>query len=116
LTKRTLESKADFGSNHRSNIMTSRVQKTQGFQMCAFSEDLEEVKEFRVLLRENNISSLIKRKTLSGNVPGYAVFVPEDDVDEAQVILESHSAFSDFYELAFEDEAQREVDENEYDF
>jgi hypothetical protein len=96
--------------------MTSRVEKTQGYQMCAFTEDLEEAKEFRVLLRENNISSLLKRKTLSGDIPGFAVFVPEDDIDEAQVILESHSAYSDFYELALEDDMKRDVDESEYDF
>jgi hypothetical protein len=96
--------------------MTSRLEKTQGYQMCAFSEDLEEAKEFRCLLRENGISSLIKRKTLSGDVAGFAVFVPEDDMDEAQVLLESHSAYSDFYELAFEEDSRREVSESEYDF
>jgi hypothetical protein len=96
--------------------MASRVEKTQGFQLCAFSEDLEEAKQFRALLRENNISALIKRKTLSGDIPGFGVYASEDDMDEAQVILESHSAYSDFYEIAFEEESRREVDESEYDF
>jgi hypothetical protein len=96
--------------------MTSRLERTQGLQLCAFSEELEEVRQFRALLRENNISSVIKRKTLSGDIQGFGVFVSEDDIDEAQVILESHSAYSDFYEIAFDEDSRREVDESEYDF
>jgi hypothetical protein len=92
------------------------TERVQGYQLCAFTESLEEARQFRVLLRENSISSLIKRKTLSGNIPGYGIFVPEDDIDEAQVILESHSAYSDFYEITFDDEPRRMVDESEYDF
>jgi hypothetical protein len=97
-------------------MMNRGMQKEQGFQLAAFSEELEEAKEFKVLLRESNISAIIKRKTLSGNIPGFGIFVAEDDVDEAQLILESHSAYSDFYEIAFDESPRRTVDESEYDF
>ena len=97
--------------------MTSRgMEKAEGYQLCAFSEELEEARQFRALLKENNISALIKRKTLSGDIPGFGVFVSEDDLDEAQVILESHSAYSDFYEIAFDETPRRTMDESEYDF
>jgi hypothetical protein len=92
------------------------TERAQGFQLCAFTEELEEAKEFRSLLRENNISALIKRKTLSGDIPGFGLFVSEDDIDEAQVILESHSAYTDFYEIAFDENPRGTVDESEYDF
>ncbi len=97
--------------------MTRRsAEQAQGYQLCAFSEELEEARQFKALLKENNISSTIKRKTLSGDIPGFGVFVSEEDVDEAQVILESHSAYSDFYEIAFDDNPRESVDESEYDF
>jgi len=97
--------------------MTRRgAQQIQGYQLCAFSEELEEARQFRALLKENNIDSVIKRKTLSGDIPGFGVFVSEDDVDEAQVILESHSAYSDFYEIAFDENHREDIDESEYDF
>jgi hypothetical protein len=92
------------------------TERAQGLQMCAFSEDLEEARQFKALLKENSILAVIKRKTLSGNVPGFGIFVGEEDVDEAQVILESHSAYSDFYEIAFDETSRRTLDDSEYDF
>ena len=97
--------------------MTRRgMEQAEVQQLCAFSEELEEARQFKALLKENNISATIRRKTLSGNIPGFGVFVSEDDVDEAQVILESYSAYSDFYEIAFDDNPRQAVDESEYDF
>ncbi len=82
--------------------------------VVTFVEDIEQAKEYETLLKNNQIPVVIKnQKDQTTNTLGIAVMVPEDYLDEAHVIIESQSAYDDFYDFAMED--HDEEDENEYE-
>jgi len=76
----------------------------QDFVTVVFAEDLERAIEYKNLLNHNDIAAVIKDdepNSLRGT--GVPVMVPEDCLDEAHVLIESHDAYDDFYDYAFED-------------
>ena len=93
--------------------MAKRPRKTQksqvelqDFAVVAFTEEMEEARNYETLLKNNEIPVIIHEKhEQSMNINGIAVMVPEDYIDEAHVIIESQNAYDDFYDLALEDDA-----------
>ncbi len=82
------------------------------FVTVAFAEDLDLAKQYKELLEENNIPSMVKSQPDTADTfPGIAVLVPEDFLDEAHVLIESQSGYNDFYDMAFEDHKLEELDD-----
>ena len=76
----------------------------QEFVTVAFAEDIELAKQYKKMLNDSEISAAIKTQpNFSSGAPGIAVMVPEDDLDEAHVLIESQGANDSFYDLAFRD-------------
>ncbi len=77
----------------------------QDFVMVSFVEDFEQAKDKEALLKSNDIPATIKQQEdESTSVSGYAVMVPEECIDEANVVVESQDAYDDFYDYALDDE------------
>ena len=87
----------------------SSATNVRDYVTIVLTEDLEQARESRELLRNNEIPAVIKKNTSGdlGNNP-YAVMVPEDYIDEAHVLIESQNAYDDFYDLAFEEDSDIE--------
>jgi len=95
------------GGNQKSRTNTSEL------VVVAFTQDIEQAKEYEILLHNNDIPvTLKKQKEQSDSTDGIAVLVPEECLDEAHVIIESQGAYDDFYDFALEDEE----DENQVDY
>jgi len=73
--------------------------------VIVFTEDMDQAKDYQVLLKNNDIPVILKEPDPSSEEPaGIAVMVPEDFIDEAHIIVESQDAYDDFYDFAFEDD------------
>ena len=89
--------------------MKTKKEKKQGqvnssmeLVTVAFAEDMDLAKEYRDMLKENEIPCAIKAKSDPGSdFDGVAILVPEDFLDEAHELIESKSSVADFYDLAF---------------
>ena len=71
--------------------------------IVTIAEDLGQAEGYETLLKASDIPAMIKEQhdELAGD--GFAVFVPEDYLDEAHVIIESQDAYDDYYDLAIDD-------------
>jgi hypothetical protein len=68
----------------------------------AFAEDVDLAKQYKQLLEDNNIPAAIKIHSESeSDYKGIPVMVPEDYLDEAHMLVESHNSGGDFYNAAF---------------
>jgi hypothetical protein len=84
--------------------------KLQELAVVATAETSEEAKELETLLKNNDIPAMVKRQQDEfADAKRFVVMVPEENVDEAHVIIESQDAFDDFYDSEL-------YDENEDDF
>ncbi|MHC4122696.1 MAG: putative signal transducing protein [Planctomycetota bacterium] len=92
--------------------MAKRPSKTQKSQSkvedlvtVTYTNDLDQAKEYEVLLKNSDIPVVIKEipNEFNGS-QNIAVMVPEDFIDEAHVIIESQDAYDDFYDFTEEDE------------
>ena len=85
--------------------------KPQELVAVAFAEDMEQAKNYEVLLKNNDIPAMISRQYQqpTGN-KSIAVMVPEEFLDEAHVVIESQDAYDDFYDFALEGEDEDEDD------
>ena len=98
--------------------MVKRVKKrkktqteTQELVVVTFAEDMEQAKDYEVLLKSNDIPTMIKEQNSDdADNRCIAIMVPEDCLDEAHVIIESQSAYDDFYDFAIEDEYENDDD------
>jgi hypothetical protein len=98
--------------------MAKRSQKTQKsgakpqeFAIVTFAKDMEEAKNYETLLKTNDIPAIIKEQNKASiNAKSIAVMVPEDFLDEAHVIIESQDAYDDFYDFAFEEDNEDDLD------
>jgi hypothetical protein len=90
--------------NHRKK-KPGRPATLKEFVTVAFAEDMELAQEYKRLLNEGDIPAAIKTQPdTTGSFPGIAVMVPEDYLDEAHVLIESQGAYSDFYDMVFEEQ------------
>ena len=101
-------------NNRRNKKRTCRTPLKE-FVTVAFAEDMELAKQYKKLLNEDEIPVAIKAPTAaesSEHLPGIAVMVPEDNLDEAHLLIESQGSYGDFYEMVFhENENENENEE-----
>ena len=106
--------------------MTKRSRKGQkahanleGYVVAAFTEDIGQAREYKVLLENNDIPVVIDdnqdpvSEDLGRNE--IAVMVPEEYIDEAHVVIESQQAYDDFYDFAFEEDGDEDFDGDFFD-
>ncbi|MHC4186854.1 MAG: putative signal transducing protein [Planctomycetota bacterium] len=81
--------------------------------VATFARDLEEAHEYESLLKNNDIITTIKEQDdPSGNgEKAYAVMVPEENLDEALVVIESQDAYDEFYDFTLDSEGDEFEDD-----
>ena len=95
---------------HKSNA------KLEGYVVVAFSEDMDQAREYKALLETNDIPAMIAEQDEHAvGSREIAVMVSEEFLDEAHVIIESQHAYDDFYDLSMEDESEMDFDSDFYD-
>ena len=82
------------------------------FVTVAFAEDIDLAKQYKKMLDESEIPAAIKAPTDSSTYPGIAVMVPEDHLDEAHVLIESQGSNDSFYDLAFQEDEDVNLDDD----
>ena len=88
--------------------------RLQEYVTAAFTEDMEQAKNYEVLLKSNDIPAIIKQQDKDSDESmgkNIAVMVPEDFLDETHVIIESQDAYDDFYDFALESEGDGDFDD-----
>ncbi|MHC4132142.1 MAG: putative signal transducing protein [Planctomycetota bacterium] len=87
--------------------------KVKELVVATFSRDLEEAHEYESLLKNNDIITTIKEQDdPSGNgEKAYAVMVPEENLDEALVVIESQDAYDEFYDFTLDSEGNEFEDD-----
>ena len=79
--------------------------KLREFVTLILAEDMEQAREYESLLKVNDVACVIREQNEpSEGVSGIAVMVPEEFIDEANVIIESQNAYDDFYDFVVEQE------------
>jgi hypothetical protein len=96
--------------------MPRRAKKTQKTQVkqpelvtVTLAEDMEQAREYERLLKENNIPAAMNDGQGAVNIP---IVVPIEYLEEAQIVLDSLSAFDDFYDLDYDEEYDHEFDDD----
>jgi len=87
--------------------------KVQELVTVVFADNTEQAKDYEAILKSNEIPVTIKEQDEQqedGKI--IAVMVPEDFLDEANVVIESQDAYDDFYDLALEDTDENELDDD----
>lgn len=86
---------------NRKKSTTTRT-ALKGLVTIAYAEDGELAKQYKQLLIDNDIPAAVRlRGYEDADIKGIPVMVPEDYIDEAHMIIESHSNMGDFYNDAF---------------
>jgi hypothetical protein len=84
---------------------------TQELVIVATSSTMAEAKEYETLLKNNDIPAMVKeRPNEFGEGIHYAVYVPDDTVDEAHVVIESQDAYDDFYDFGLDEENEDDLE------
>jgi hypothetical protein len=75
--------------------------------VIAYADGLEQAKDFETLLKNNEIPVMVRQRG-NGNGSGRSIviMVPEEYAEEARVVIESQSAYDDFYDMTINDEEQ----------
>ncbi len=102
----------------RRNKMPKRSKKfhksqadLQGFVVVAFAKDWEQAREYESLLKVNDIPSVVQGQDEHAiGCEELAVMVPEENLDEAHVVIESQNAYDDFYDYSMDEEDESEFD------
>lgn len=79
-------------------------QKEAEYVAVAILDDMAQAKDYQQLLEENDIPVLLLEEDGHEGSASIAVMVPEESIDEAQVVIESQDAYDDFYELALDED------------
>ena len=79
------------------------------FVTVAFAEDMELAKQYKKILNESDIPVIIRNTSEPTHAPGIAVMVPEDDLDEAHILIESQSSHESFYDLELGDDFGEDI-------
>ena len=90
---------------NRSKKIQKPATSLQEFVTVAFAEDMELAKHYKKILNENEIPAAIRTSQEASTAPGIAVTVPEDNLDEAHILIESQASHDSFYDLAFSDDS-----------
>ena len=90
--------------------------KLEGYVVVAFSEDMDQAKEYKTLLESNDIPATIAEqdeRTIGSKE--IAVMVAEEYLDEAHVIIESQHTYDDFYDFSMEEEDEIDFEGDYFD-
>jgi hypothetical protein len=88
-----------------------RGRGTQELVVVATASTMDEAKESETLLKNNDIPAIVKQRPNEfGEGTHYAVYVPDDMVDEAHVVIESQDAYDDFYDLGLNDDSEDDLE------
>lgn len=97
----------------RSKRIPKSHAKLQGYVVVAFAKDWEQAKEYESLLKVNDIPSVVKgQEEHMMAEQELAVMVPEENLDEAHVVIESQDAYDDFYDYSMDEEDEDEFDDD----
>ncbi len=89
------------------NEMPSRgdlKQKEAAYVAVAILDDMAQARDYQQLLEESDIPVYLLEEDGHDGPSSIAVMVPEESIDEAQVVIESQDAYDDFYELALDED------------
>jgi hypothetical protein len=90
--------------------------KAHDYVAVILAEFMEQAEECQIMLKSNGIPAIIKdHRDKLMDTTGFAVMVPENFADEAQVIIESMDIYDDFSDFALEDEDADSFDDDLYD-
>ena len=95
---------------------TKTLTKANDYVAVILAEFMEQAEECQIMLKSNDIPAIIKdHHDKLMDTTGFAVMVPENFADEAQVIIESMDIYDDFSDFALEDEDTDGFDGDLYD-
>jgi len=90
--------------------------KLEGYVVVAFSEDMDQAREYKTLLESNDIPATIADQDEHAvGSKEIAVMVSEEFLDEAHVIIESQHTYDDFYDFSMEDEDEIDFEGDYFD-
>ena len=90
--------------------------KLEGYVVVAFSEDMDQAREYKTLLESNEIPATIAdQEEHAVGSKEIAVMVSEEFLDEAHVIIESQHTYDDFYDFSMEDEDEIDFEGDYFD-
>ena len=84
----------------------------------AFAEDLDLARQYEKLLAEHEIPAVVKSQSRlhEEDAPGIAVMVPEEFLDEAYVLISEEASYDDFFDAAFGQQGNENLDDRESSF
>ncbi len=92
--------------------------KTKELVAVCYAEDMEQARDYESLLKNNDIPAMVKEEyEESADEKTLAVLVPEEYLNEAQIIIESQSSYDDIYDFSSEDDEDDLIDGiSDYDY
>ncbi|MFC1765802.1 hypothetical protein ACFL6U_27465 [Planctomycetota bacterium] len=99
--------------DQRRSLKTDLSEK--GYAVLCFMDDAEQANDYKAMLESNDIPTQVQENSDVDSEPGYTVLVPEEYLDEAHVVVESQTAYDDFYDFALDDEMDDFNDDSEDD-
>lgn len=94
-------------SEQKKSSKQSGKPSVQAFVTVAFAEDLDLARQHKKLLEENGIRAMIKQpEDVPGGMPGIAVLVSEEDLDQAHTLIASQASFEEFFDVFFQGSSQ----------
>lgn len=100
----------------QTKLQTKTLTKARDYVAVILAEVMEQAQECQIMLKSNDIPAIIKdHQDKLTDATGFAVMVPENFADEAQVIIESMDIYDDFGDFALEDEDFDGFDSDLYD-
>ena len=96
----------------REDKVNSKSVVVKEFVTVAFAEDMELAKQYQELLRNNEITSKIKRQPemAESGFSDIAIMVSEDSLDEAHVLISEKADYDDFFDMVFDDQTGEQLD------
>jgi len=96
---------------HKSRTPKQASMLNQELVVIVTAEAMDEAKEYELLLKNNDIPAMIKKQQDEfTDVIRYAILVPEEVADEANVIIESQDAYDDFYDSEIDDTTEEDLE------
>ena len=103
-------------SKKTQKTQTKTLTKAHDYVAVILAEVMEQAQECQIMLKSNDIPAIIKdHQDKLMDTTGFAVMVPENFADEAQVIIESMDIYDDFGDFTLEDEDSDGFDGDLYD-
>jgi hypothetical protein len=98
------EKKMDMPLNNEMPSLGETKQKEAEYVAVTVFDDMAEAKDCQQLLEDNDVSVYLLEEYEHEGSGSVAVMVLEENLDEAQVVIESQDAYDDYYELASDED------------